>query len=214
MKLPVIHVWSDIACPWCWIGKRRLEAALSRFDDADKVELTFHSFELDPLADKVQEGAYAERLARKYGRTVPQAQQMVDEMTARAADDGLSMNFERVRATNTFDAHRLLHLALESGKQAALKERLMKAYFEEGLLISDHDTLVRLGADVGVDETAARRVLSADLYARDVRADERDAAQLGIRGVPFFVIGRYGVSGAQPADVLGEVIDKARREAA
>jgi predicted DsbA family dithiol-disulfide isomerase len=214
MKLPVIHVWSDIACPWCWIGKRRLELALSRFEPADTVELTYHSFELDPSAAKNQEGTYAERLSRKYGRTVAQAQQMVDEMTARAKDDGLTMDFTRVRATNTFDAHRLLHLALESKKQVALKERLMKAYFEEGLLVSDHDTLVRLAADVGVDETAVRRVLGGDLYAREVRADERDAAELGIRGVPFYVIGRYGVSGAQPPDVLREVIDKARREAA
>jgi predicted DsbA family dithiol-disulfide isomerase len=213
MKLPV-HVWSDIACPWCWIGKRRLERAMEQLDSGDTVALRFHSFELDPSAPSIQETDYAERLARKYGRSLAQAKQMLADMTARAADDGLTIDFSRVRATNTFDAHRLLHLALESEKQVALKERLMKAYFEEGSLVSDHDTLVRLASEVGVDESAARRVLAGDVYAREVRADERDAAELGISGVPFFVIGRYGVSGAQPADVLVQVFEKARREAA
>jgi predicted DsbA family dithiol-disulfide isomerase len=213
MKVSV-HIWSDIACPWCWIGKRRLEHAVDELDAAGTVALTFHSFELDPAAAKVQEGSYVERLARKYGRTTAQAQEMIDTMTARAAEDGLRIDFSRIRATNTFDAHRLLHLALESGKQLALKERLMKGYFEEGILVSDHDTLVRLGTEVGVDAGAARRVLASNLYAGDVRADERDAAELGIRGVPFFVIGRYGISGAQPPEVLVEVIEKAAREAA
>jgi predicted DsbA family dithiol-disulfide isomerase len=213
MKLSV-HIWSDIACPWCWIGKRRLERAMDELDGAETVALTFHSFELDPSAAKVQDGSYVERLAKKYGRSIAQAREMIDAMTARAAEDGLRIDFSRIQATNTFDAHRLLHLALESGKQPALKERLMKAYFEEGLLLGDHETLVRLGSEAGIDEDAARRVLAGDLYARDVRADERDAAELGIRGVPFFVIGRYGVSGAQPPEVLLEVFRKAEREAA
>lgn len=213
MKLPV-HVWSDIACPWCWIGKRRLEQALSRFAARDAVELTFHSFELDPSAKTNQEGTYAERLARKYRRTVEQAQQMIDDMTARAAADGVTIDFTRVQATNTFDAHRLLHFAREHGKQVELKERVMKAYFEEGLLVSDHDTLVRLASDVGLDGDAARGVLASDAYARAVRTDENEAAELGVSGVPFFVIGRYGVSGAQPPEVLLEVFEKAREEAA
>jgi predicted DsbA family dithiol-disulfide isomerase len=213
MKLSV-HVWSDIACPWCWIGKRRLERAIEQLEGTDEVGITFHSFELDPSAQKKQEGSYAERLARKYRRSVAEAESMIANMTARAAEDGLTIDFSRIQATNTFDAHRLLHLALEAGRQVALKERLMKAYFEEGQLVSDGDTLVRLAVDAGVDESAARRVLASDVHAREVRADERDAAELGIGGVPFFVIGRYGVSGAQPPEVLREVLAKARKEAA
>lgn len=213
MKLPV-HVWSDIACPWCWIGKRRLERALSRWHARDTVELTYHAFELDPSASEKPEGTYTERLARKYGCTLGQAQQMLADMTACAAEEGITIDFSRVQATNTFDAHRLLHFALETGKQVDLKERILKAYFEEGALVSDHATLVRLASSVGVDEDAARRVLTSDLHARDVRADERDAAELGIRGVPFFVIGRYGIRGAQPPGVLLDVIAKARAEAA
>lgn len=213
MPLPV-HVWSDIACPWCWIGKRRLEDALSRFAARDEVELRFHSFELDPSAKKDQHGTYVDRLARKYGRSAAEAQGMVDDMTARAAEEGLAIDFTAVRATNTFDAHRLLHFALEHGKQSELKERLMKAYFGEGALVSDHETLVRLASEVGLDGEAARAVLASDAHARAVRTDEREAAELGIDGVPFFVIGRYGVSGVQPADVLLSVFEKARTEAA
>lgn len=187
MKLPV-HVWSDIACPWCWVGKRRLENALSSFDGRDMVELRFHSFELDPSATapsaEDEPVSQAARLARKYGRTLAQAQEMLDDMTERAAAEGLVMDFARVRSASTFDAHRLLHFAAEHDQQIATKERLMKAYFGEGALVSDHETLVGL------------------------------AAELGIGGVPFFVIRRYGVSGAQPADVLLSVFDKARKEAA
>lgn len=216
MKLPV-HVWSDIACPWCWIGKHRLEAALSRFAGKDEVELTFHSFELDPSAKVVQEGTYVDRLARKYGRTRDQAKEMLDDMTARAADEGLAIDFAKVRATNTFDAHRLLHFALAHGKQIAMKERVMRAYFGEGARVSDHDTLVKLASEVGLDEEAARAMLASDAYGEAVREDERDAAEIGINGVPFFVIGstrRYGVSGAQPPEVLLEVFEKAKKEAA
>jgi predicted DsbA family dithiol-disulfide isomerase len=214
MKLPV-HIWSDIACPWCWIGKHRLERALSHFDAKDTVELTFHSFELDPSASATpRDGTYAERLAKKYGRTIAQAQQMVDDMTARAAGEGLVMDFSRIEPSNTFDAHRLLHFGLEHGKQIELKERLMKAYFAEGAVMSDDDTLVRLATEVGLDGDVARGVLAADTYAQAVRADERDAAELGIGGVPFFVIGRYVVSGAQPPELLLQVLEKAKREAA
>lgn len=215
MKLPV-HVWSDVVCPWCWIGKRRLENALSRFDRADAVELTFHSFELDPSSPRAPDPStsYVERLAKKYGRSIEQAQAMVDEITRVAAEDGLVMDFGKAQRTNTFDAHRVLHLAKERGVQPAVKERLMRAYFAEGAAMSDHETLVRLGGEAGLDPEDVRAMLAGDAYARAVRMDEADARELGISGVPFFVIGRYGVSGAQPAELLLRVLADAIGEAA
>lgn len=217
MKLPV-HVWSDVVCPWCWIGKRRLETALSRFDGRDSVELTFHSFELDPSSPREPEGggptSYVERLARKYGRSVAEAQAMIDDIAAVAAEDGLVMDFSKMKRTNTFDAHRVLHLAKEHGVQPAVKERLMRGYFAEGAVMSDHETLVRLAADAGLDGEVVRATLAGDAYALAVRADEADAAELGISGVPFFVIGRYGVSGAQPPELLLRVLADAIGEAA
>jgi predicted DsbA family dithiol-disulfide isomerase len=212
MKTLKIDVWSDIACPWCYVGKRRLEAALADFPHRDAVAVTWHSFELDPSAPAVAPAtpSYAERLARKYGRTVAHAQGMIDNMTKVAAVDGLEMRFDRVRAGNTFDAHRLLHLAADKGVQNAMKERLMRAYMTEGEAVGDRDTLARLAADVGLDAEEVRATLATDRYAAEVRADEQNAREIGITGVPFFAVAeRYGVSGAQPAEVLREVLDKA-----
>jgi len=209
-----IEVWSDIVCPWCYIGKRRLEAALARFEHRRHVEVVWRSFELDPTAPAVHTGPYVGRLARKYGLPVPEAQALVDGMTRTAAGEGLAFRFDRARPGNTFDAHRLLHLAAERGVQDAAKERLLAATFTEGEPIGDPDTLVRLAAVAGLQAVEARQVLAGDAYAADVRADEQRAARLGITGVPFFVVDeRYGVSGAQPADVLLEVLDRAWSEA-
>jgi predicted DsbA family dithiol-disulfide isomerase len=209
-----VDIWSDLVCPWCYVGKRRFEAALARFAHRDEVEVTWHSFELDPSAPPSHEqGTYASRLARKYATSVERAQGMIDQMTKTAAGEGLSFDFERARPGNTFDAHRLLHFAKIHGKQDALKERLLRACFTDGEPIGDRETLVRLANEVGLDDEQARATLLSDAYAADVRADEADAQAIGITGVPFFAIaGKYGVSGAQSPDVLLEVLERARAE--
>jgi predicted DsbA family dithiol-disulfide isomerase len=207
-----VDIWSDIACPWCYVGKRHLEQALERFENSDHVEIVWRAFELDPSAPRIRDTSqsYAERLATKYGTQPPQAQAMIDRMVDTAARDGLELRFDRIRPGNTFDAHRLLHLAHDHGKQDALKERLMRAYLTEGQAIGDRDVLVAAARDVGLDEQDARAVLEGDRYAAEVRRDEAVARQIGITGVPFFVVdGRLGISGAQPADVLLGALERA-----
>ncbi len=205
-----VEIWSDVVCPWCYIGKRRFEQALASFAHRDEVEVVWRSFELDTTAPAERTEGTVAHLAHKYGRSLAEAQEMLDSMTATAAVDGLDFHFDVMRGGNTFDAHRLLHLAGERGVQDALKERLLRATFTEGSLVSDLDTLVRLGVEAGLDADEAREVLTSGGYADEVRADEVDAQRFGITGVPFFVVDRtYGVSGAQPAEVLREVLDKA-----
>jgi predicted DsbA family dithiol-disulfide isomerase len=205
-----VEIWSDVVCPWCYIGKRRFEAALEAFAHADEVTVMWRSFELDPEAPKVAEGPYAERLAAKYGMTVERAAQLGVEMTERAAQEGLEFHLDRSRSGNTFDAHRLIHLAATYGHQALAEERLFRAYFTDGELLSDPETLVRVIAEVGVDPEEARDVLGTDRFASDVREDELLASQLGIQGVPFFVLDRrFGVSGAQPPEVLVQALQQA-----
>ena len=205
-----VEVWSDVVCPWCYIGKRRLEDALDRFEHADQVEVVWRSFELDPSAPPTREGDYATRLATKYRIPVEEAEAMIDRMTRVGDDTGVDMRFDRARPGNTFDAHRLLHLAADRGLQGALKERLLAATFTEGRPIGERETLVRLAGEVGLDEEEARGVLAGDAYAADVRADERQAQAFGIGAVPFFVLdGRYGVPGAQPSDVLVGALEQA-----
>jgi predicted DsbA family dithiol-disulfide isomerase len=209
-----VEIWSDVVCPWCYIGKRRFEAALERFEHRDDVEVVWRSFELDPSAPTQRAGALDEHLAAKYAMTLDDARAMQAQMTQAAADEGLIFRFDRARSGNTLDAHRLIHLAAERGVQDAVKERLLLAYFSEGAPVSDRDTLLRLAVEAGMDADDVRGVLASDAYVDAVRADEREAAALGIRGVPFFVIERtYGVSGAQPGDVLLEVLAKAWADA-
>ncbi|MEA2683011.1 MAG: hypothetical protein QOK05_1339 [Chloroflexota bacterium] len=208
-----VEVWSDVVCPWCYIGKRRLEAALRGFEHADQVEVIYRSFELDPGAPQSADGTLAERLSRKYAVTLEQAQAMNRRVSDTAAGEGLEYNLDIARPGNTFDAHRLIHLAAQEGKQAEMKERLMAAYFVEGRPISDRETLVALGSEVGINVERAREVLAGDEFAEDVRTDERDAGRLGISGVPFFVIAReYGISGAQPAELLRQGLTRAWAE--
>jgi predicted DsbA family dithiol-disulfide isomerase len=202
-----VEIWSDIACPWCYVGKRRFEAALAAFEHADEVEVTWRSFELDPEAPAERGVSGAEHLAEKYRTSVEQAQAMNDRMTDVAAGEGLDFHFERARGGNTFDAHRLVHLAAEHGKQDAMKERLMRAYFSEGELMSDAETLARLAGEVGLPGAEVRELLAGDRFGAAVRDDERTGAALGIRGVPFFVVDRaFGASGAQPPEALGELL--------
>jgi predicted DsbA family dithiol-disulfide isomerase len=210
-----IDIWSDIACPWCYIGKRHLEQALARFAHKDDVEIAWRAFELDPSAPRTRDASqsYAERIANKYGTTPALAQQRIDQMVETAARDGLEFRFDRIRPGNTFDAHRLVHLGHERGVQDAVKERLLRAYMTEGQAIGERDVLVTLAREAGLDEQEARDVLDGERYTAEVRQDEATARELGISGVPFFVLGgRLGVSGAQPADVLLGALDKAWSE--
>ncbi|WP_245602333.1 DsbA family oxidoreductase [Solirubrobacter soli] len=205
-----VEIWSDVVCPWCYIGKRRFEAALEAFEHAAEVTVMWRSFELDQEAPQIAEGTYAERLSAKYGMSVERATQLGVDMTQRAKEEGLEFHLDRSRSGNTFDAHRLIHLAATYGHQTAAQERLFRAYFTEGEPISDHDTLVRVVAETGVDADEARDVLQTDRFAEDVREDELLASQLGIQGVPFFVLDRrFGVSGAQPPEVLVQALQQA-----
>jgi predicted DsbA family dithiol-disulfide isomerase len=205
-----VEIWSDIACPWCYIGKRRFEAALAAFEHRDEVRVTWRSFELDPQAPVERPGDRAVHLAAKYGSSVEQARAMQDNMTAVAAGEGLDFRFDIAREGNTFDAHRLLHLAAAHGVQDAVEELLMRAYLTEGELISDTATLTRLGVEAGLPEDEVRDLLATDHYADAVREDERTASSLGITAVPFFVIDRaFGASGAQSPEVLGDLLRQA-----
>jgi predicted DsbA family dithiol-disulfide isomerase len=202
-----VEIWSDIACPWCYVGKRRFEAALAAFAHRDDVTVTWRSFELDPGAPAERAGDRAEHLAAKYGSSVEQAREMEARMTEVAAGEGLDFHFETARAGNTLDAHRLVHLAGEHGLQDAMKERLMRAYLSEGELISDAATLERLGREVGLPEEALRELLAGDRFAAEVRDDEELAAAIGIQAVPTFVVDRrIAVAGAQPPEVLLELL--------
>ena len=200
-----IEIWSDVVCPWCYIGKRRFESALARFAHRDQVQVVWRSFELDPRAPRRSPGSLNDYLARKIGGSVAQAAAMNAQISALAAKEGLDYQLDRAKHGNSFDAHRLIHLAASHGLQAQAKERLLRAYFTEGLPISDPDTLVTIGAELGLPADDVRAMLEGDAYADAVRADERRAAAFGVSGVPFYVIDeQYGVSGAQdPAVFLG-----------
>ena len=205
-----VEIWSDIACPWCYVGKRRFEAALERFEHRDQVQVTWRSFELDPSAPHERPESGAEHLASKYGTTVEDARAMEDRMTSVAAGDGLDFRFDKLRLGNTFDGHRIVHLAKQHGRQDAMEERLMRAYLTEGQLIADHEVLQRLAVEVGLPEDEVREVLATERFADEVRDDERTAASLGIHAVPFFVVDRkIAASGAQPPEVLLQLLEQA-----
>lgn len=208
-----IDIWSDIVCPWCYIGKRHLETALGELG-TDDFTIHWHSFELAPHAPKTLDQPLTELLAEKYGMSLAQAQAAQDRVTQTAAGVGLEFHLDRAQTGNTFDAHRLIHKANTEGLGDALKERLMRAYFSEGRPISDHETLASLAAEVGLNVAEARELLAGDDFADDVRQDERQAHRMGVRGVPFFVIDeRYAISGAQPPEALRQVLERARTEA-
>jgi predicted DsbA family dithiol-disulfide isomerase len=209
-----IEIWSDVVCPWCYIGKRRFERAVASFGHPDEVEVTYRSFELDPGAPAERTGTHAEHIARKYGMTTAQAEQAGQQMTERAAADGLDFRFDLMHGGSTFDAHRLLHLAKDHGLQPEMKERLMRATFTEGLPIADKPTLVKLATEAGLPAAEAQAVVDGDAYTDAVRADEQQAASYGITGVPFFVAdGKYAVSGAQSPEVLLQLLQRAHDDA-
>jgi predicted DsbA family dithiol-disulfide isomerase len=202
-----VEIWSDIACPWCYVGKRRFEAALAAFEQRDDARVTWRSFELDPQAPRERAVDSAAHLAEKYGMTREQAQASQRNLAAVAAGEGLDMRFDLARGGNTFDAHRLVHLAESQGLQDAMEERLMRAYFTEGEHIGEPDVLVRLGGEVGLGQDDLRDVLATDRYAAEVREDERAAMSLGISAVPFFVVDRsMGAAGAHPPEALLQLL--------
>jgi predicted DsbA family dithiol-disulfide isomerase len=208
-----VEIWSDIACPWCYVGKARFEKALAAFPHRDQVEVVHRSFELDPGRAKDDTGPVIPMIARKYGLSEAQAEAAEDNVGAQAAAEGLAYRTRGRDHGSTFDMHRLLHLAKEHGRQDELVQILYRANFaEERSVFSEGDErLVELAVEAGLDADAARKVLADPAaYADDVRADEREAAQLGATGVPFFVLDRtYGVSGAQPAEVFTQALTQA-----
>lgn len=198
-----IEVWSDFSCPFCYIGKRRLEKALEAFEHREEIQVVYRSFELDPEAPKDAELSIHELLAVKYGLSLLQAKESNQNVAAQAKAEGLDYHFDTAIPTNTFDAHRLSHYAGEKGKAKEMTERLYRAYFTDSLHIGDRDTLVRLAEEAGLDGREAGEVLDQNRYADQVLEDEREARQLGIRGVPFVVLrGKYAVSGAQPLEIF------------
>ncbi|MER5432429.1 DsbA family oxidoreductase [Streptomyces sp. NPDC002588] len=210
-----IDVWSDVVCPWCYIGKRRLETALGRFEHADEVELHWHSFQLDPAHPKGHRRSVFETLAQKTGAPLAQIGAMTRQVSELATAEGLTYDLQRAVSVNTIDAHRLSHLAAAHGLGDQMHERLLRAHLCEAEIVDDADTLVRLGAEVGVPEDETRRMLTGDEYAESVQADFREARAYGATGVPFFVLNRaYAVSGAQPADTFLSALRTAHADAA
>jgi predicted DsbA family dithiol-disulfide isomerase len=202
-----VEIWSDLVCPWCYIGKRRFEWALASFAGRANVAVVHRSFELDPTMPRGTTFDQQELLMKKYGLSPADAVAMGDRMARLFADEGLVFKAGGVRGS-TFDAHRLVHLAAEHGLEDAAVERLYRAHFSEQRSIFDIESLVDLGADAGLDRSEARRSLESDAYADAVRADQNDARQLGITGVPFFLIdGRLAVSGAQAVDVFARALE-------
>jgi predicted DsbA family dithiol-disulfide isomerase len=204
----LVEIWSDVVCPWCYIGKRRFEAGLARFEHADQVEVRWRSFELDPNAPSRRPTRMAEHLAGKYGMTVGDAEARLENMNQLAAAEGLDFDLAHTQGGNTFDAHRLIHLAYSKDAQdaqigAAAKEALLKSYFVDLQPIGDRDLLVKAGVDAGLDPAEISELLATDRYASEVRHDESEAVRLGCTGVPFFVFDRaFAISGAQDADTF------------
>jgi predicted DsbA family dithiol-disulfide isomerase len=213
-----IDVWSDVACPWCYIGKRNLESGMIAFtasDHAVAIELEFHSFELAPDTPVEFTGSEVEFLMNHRGVSAEQARAMIDRVVGIARDAGLDYDYDALQHTNTIKAHQLLHYAKERGLQLEMKERLLSAYFVEGRHVGRVEDLVDLAAEIGLDRSEVTRSLNADDYLEAVRADMVQARQYGINGVPFFVIdGRYGISGAQPPEVFVEVLSRAAADRA
>jgi predicted DsbA family dithiol-disulfide isomerase len=210
MKKLAVEIWSDIACPWCYVGKRRFEKALATFEHRDDVDITWRSFELDPEAPIDRGMTHAKLLAGKYGMSEAQAEAKLQEMTKTGAEAGVEFHFERSRGGNTFDGHRLIHFATERGRGNEMKERLMRAYFSDGDVVGDHETLIKVATELGYDGNEVRTMLESDQYKNAVREDEGEAQAIGITGVPCFVIDRkFGVSGAQPPEQLKALLDKA-----
>jgi predicted DsbA family dithiol-disulfide isomerase len=208
-----IDVWSDVYCPWCYIGKRRLEKALDQFEHRDQIQIVWHSFQLDPNASNESTSTTNELLAKKLGRSLKEIEAKQAQVTALAAEEGLEYHFDKAVPGNSFDAHQLIHLAATHNLQAEMKERLMKAYFTDGLSVSNRDSLVQLAVEVGLNAEEVRRMLEGQEYAADVYQDVRDAMEIGIHGVPFFIFDeKYAVSGAQQTELFLTALERTWQE--
>jgi predicted DsbA family dithiol-disulfide isomerase len=208
-----VEFWSDIVCPWCYIGKRRFEKALSQFEHREEVEVIWRSFELDPSSPR-HSGDLMESLSKKMGRTIHEVKQMTEQITTLAAQDGLEYRFDLMKPGNTFDAHRLIHYSATQGIVEEVSEHLYHAYFTEGLPVGDVDSLITVAEKAGLDGTKVRNVLESDLYSDEVRADERYASALKITGVPFVLVSeKYAISGAQTVEVFLNALRQAWNEA-
>ncbi|MEF2965990.1 DsbA family oxidoreductase [Paenibacillus sp. M1] len=205
-----VEIWSDYACPFCYIGKRRFEKALEQLPFKEEIEVVFRSFELDPSSPKEVKSSMHEILAAKYGMSIEEAKAANERVSEQAAGEGLVYRFDTMIPTNTFDAHRITRYAEKQGKAAEMTERLFKAYFTDSLHIGDPDTLIFLAQGVGLDGEEIRSMLASDAFGEEVRQDEQFAAELGIRSVPFFVLDRkYAISGAQPLEVFQNGLQQA-----
>lgn len=210
-----VEIWSDVVCPFCYIGKRKFEMALDGFGAKDKVEIEWKSFQLDPEMDNSEGLNVHEYLGKRKGGTTADGKRMNDGMAAIAAEVGLQYNFDIAIINNTLAAHRLLHWAKEGGKQNELKERIFKAYYTEGKDTADYDTLVALATEIGLDGEEARTVLEENKYETEVLQDQQQAYQVGVQGVPFYVFNnKYAVSGAQSPEVFKQVLQKVWEEEA
>ena len=205
----LIEIWSDIICPYCYIGKRRLEEALAKFQHKEEVKIEYRSFELNPDAKVHYEEDNIELLSKKYGTSKEQIKAMNLQLTEQAKEVGLTYYLDKIKATNTLNAHRLIHFAKQFGKENEMVERLFKAYFTEVRHVGEMKTLIELATEIGLDQQKVQSMLNSNEYEADVRAQEQDAQQIGVTGVPFYVINRkYAISGAQPSDVFLEVMEK------
>jgi predicted DsbA family dithiol-disulfide isomerase len=209
-----IEVWSDVVCPWCYIGKRRLETALERFPHRDQVEVVWRSFQLDPTIPEGETFAGLAAAAAKYGRSVEEWRAMQERIEETAAGEGLHYDLANRATGNTLRAHELLHLATEHGKGPEMKERLLHANFEEGRSVFDVDSLIALATEIGLDEEEVREALTDRRYRAAVQEDAATAQALGATGVPFFVVDRkYGAAGAQPPELLLQLLERAWADA-
>jgi predicted DsbA family dithiol-disulfide isomerase len=210
-----VEIWSDVVCPFCYIGKREFERALERFPHKNEVEVVWKSFELDPNAPERSEHDMYGMLAAKYGGTREDAAARVEGVVQRAKSVGLEYQMDKAVIGNSFQAQRLIQFAKTKGMGAEAEERSFKAYFMEGAQLSDRSTLIGLAKEIGLDAAEVETVLTSDAFADEVRADEREAQQLGIQGVPFFVLDRkYAVSGAQSSDHFLGALEQAWEERA
>jgi predicted DsbA family dithiol-disulfide isomerase len=208
-----IQIWSDVMCPFCYIGKRKIEEALNQFENKDSVAIEWKSFQLDPSFVATPNESIIDHLAEKYRKDNDWAQTMVDNMTENAKRSGLDFHFEKAILANSLNAHRLLHLAKKYNLSNELEELLFKAYLTDGKNVNDLGTLESLGLEVGLDKTAIEKVLHTDTYANEVQQDQEEAQAIGVTGVPFFVFdNKYAISGAQPTDVFLKTLEKSWEE--
>ena len=208
-----IEIWSDVACPFCYIGKRKLEKALDKFPNKDQVEIEWKSFQLNPDQKTDPSINSLEYLSKAKGWSMPQTIQITKQVEEMAESEGLQYQLDKTVVANTKNAHRLIHLAKESGKGGEMKERLLKAYFTEGLNVDDQETLVMLGSDVGLDPNKVQNLFNSDQFDEAVAYDIYESRQIGVQGVPFFVLDRkFGISGAQADEVFDQTLEKAWNE--